>query len=170
MTPGDLLYREAAKWLEQADRDLTAAKALVEIEASRSLFHSQQAAEKAIKGFLTFRQILTDLGSQCAEADPTLEVLLQEVQGLTDYASAFRYPDAPYQPDATEAFAALTMAASLRDEVRGASATSGNEPALGSPLERSTGVSGHADCIRVGRAELGSWPCRCVIALMKGTT
>ena len=70
MTPGELLRREAAKWLEQADKDLTSAEVLVEIEASRSLFHSQQAAEKAIMGFLTFCQItfrkthdLTDLGS-----------------------------------------------------------------------------------------------------------
>jgi HEPN domain-containing protein len=121
---GELRLREAAKWLEQAARDLAAARALVEIKASRSVFHSRQAAEKAIKGFLVFCQIefrrthdLTDLGSQCAEADPTLEPLLREVQGLTDYASAFRYPDAPYEPDAAEAAAALTVAARLRDEV-----------------------------------------------------
>jgi len=124
MTPRELLHREAAKWLEQAPKDLTAAKALVDIEASRSVFHSQQAAEKAIKGFLTFRQIafrkthdLTDLGSQCAEADPTLEPFLREVEELTDYASAFRYPDAPYEPDAAEALAALAIATKLRDEV-----------------------------------------------------
>ena len=124
MTPGELLHREAAKWLEQAAKDLTAAKALVNVEASRSVFHSQQAAEKAIKGFLTFRQIafrkthdLTDLGSQCAEADPTLEPFLREVEELTDYASAFRYPDAPYEPDAAEALAALAIATKLRDEV-----------------------------------------------------
>ena len=53
MTPDELLHREAAKWLEQAAKDLTAAKALVEAEASRSVFHNQQA-EKAIKGFLHF--------------------------------------------------------------------------------------------------------------------
>ena len=125
MTPGELLHKEAAKWLAEAAKDLIAAKALVDVEASRSVFHSQQAAEKALKGFLTFRQIafrkthdLTDLGSQCAEADPTLEPLLREAQGLTDYASAFRYPDAPYEPDAAEAAAALETATKLRDEVR----------------------------------------------------
>lgn len=43
------------------------------------MFHSQQAAEKALKAFLTHSQIafrktqdLTDLGSQCALVDPTL--------------------------------------------------------------------------------------------------
>jgi HEPN domain-containing protein len=124
MTPGELLHREAAKGLEQAAKDLTAAKALVNVEASRSAFHSQQAAEKAIKGFLPFRQIafrkthdLTDLGSQCAEADPTLEPFLREVEELTDYASAFRHPDAPYEPDGAEALEALAIATKLRDEV-----------------------------------------------------
>jgi HEPN domain-containing protein len=50
MTPGELLRREAAKWLEQAANDRNSAQALIEVEASRSVFHSQQAAEKAIKG------------------------------------------------------------------------------------------------------------------------
>ena len=79
MTPRELLHREAAKWLDQAAKDRNSAQALIEVEASRSVFHSQQAAEKALKGFLTFRQIafrkthdLTDLGSQCAGADATL--------------------------------------------------------------------------------------------------
>jgi hypothetical protein len=37
---------------------------------------------------------------------------------LTGYASAFRYPDAPYEPDAAEAAEALTVAAEFCDEVR----------------------------------------------------
>jgi HEPN domain-containing protein len=55
MTPGELLRREAIKWLDQAAKDRNSAQALIDVEASRSVFHSQQAAEKAIKGFLTFR-------------------------------------------------------------------------------------------------------------------
>ena len=57
MTPGELLRGEAAKGLEQAGRDRNSAGALPDVEASRSVFHSQQAAEKAIKGFPTFHQI-----------------------------------------------------------------------------------------------------------------
>lgn len=120
MTPGELLRKDAAKWLDQAAKDTNAARALLDVEASRSVFHSQQAAEKAIKGFLTFHQIvfrrthdLTDLGSQCADVDPTLEQILREVGELTDYASAFRYPDAPYEPDSTEAAEALMIATRL---------------------------------------------------------
>ena len=124
MTPGELLHREAAKWLDQAAKDRNSAQALIEVEPSRSVFHSQQAAEKALKGFLTFRQFafrkthdLTDLGSQCAAADFTLEPILRAVEGLTDYAAAFRYPDAPYEPDSAEAVEALNLATTLCDQV-----------------------------------------------------
>jgi HEPN domain-containing protein len=122
MTPDELLRKEAAKWLRQAAKDRNAAQVLVGPEPSRSVFHSQQAAEKAVKAFLTFHQIpfrkthdLADLGSQCVTVDPSLERILREVADLTDYASAFRYPDAPYEPDSDEAAAALATAAKLCD-------------------------------------------------------
>ena len=124
MTPNELLRNEAAKWLRQAAKDRNAAQVLLEAEPSRSVFHSQQAAEKATKAFLTFHQIafrkthdLTELGSQCVTVDPGLETILREAEGLTDYASGFRYPDSPYEPDAAEAAEALTIAAKLCDEV-----------------------------------------------------
>ena len=125
MTPDELLRKEAAKWLRQAAKDQHAGQVLLEPEPSRSVFHSQQAAEKAAKAFLTFRQIpfrkthdLTDLGSQCVSADPSLEPILREVANLTDYASAFRYPDEPYEPDAAEAAGALAIATRLCHEIR----------------------------------------------------
>jgi HEPN domain-containing protein len=86
MTPDELPRREAAKWLRQAAKDRNAARVLLEPEPSRSVFHSQQAAEKAVKAFLTFHQIpfrkthdLADLGSQCATADSSLGRILREV-------------------------------------------------------------------------------------------
>ena len=125
MTPDELLRSEAAKWLRQAAKDRNAAQILLEAEPSRSVFHSQQAAEKAAKALLTFHRIafrkthdLTDLGSQCVTADPSLEPILPEVAELTDYASAFRYPDEPYEPDAAEAAEALTIAARFCGEVQ----------------------------------------------------
>ena len=125
MTPDELPRREAAKWLRQAAKDRSAAQVLVGPEPSRSVFHSQQAAEKAIKAFLAFHQIpfrkthdLADLGLQCASVDPSLEAILREVADLTDYASAFRYPDAPYEPDADEAARALAAATELSEEIQ----------------------------------------------------
>ena len=60
MTPSELLRNEAVKGLHAAQ---------IPLGPSRSVFHSQQAAEMAIKAFLSFHQIsfrkthnLTDLG------------------------------------------------------------------------------------------------------------
>jgi HEPN domain-containing protein len=126
MTPDELLRKEAAKWLRQAAKDRNAAEILLRPEPSRSVFHSQQAAEKAVKAFLTFHHVpfrkthdLADLGSQCASVDPSLEAILREVADLTDYASAFRYPDAPYEPGAEEAAGALATAIKLCNEIEG---------------------------------------------------
>ncbi len=50
-----------------------------------SVFHSQQAAEKGEKAFLTILQIpfrkphdLAELGVQCASADPSLKPIVEE--------------------------------------------------------------------------------------------
>ena len=57
MTPDELPRKEASKWLREAAKDRRAAEVLAGPEPSRSVFHSQQAAEKAVKAFLTFHQI-----------------------------------------------------------------------------------------------------------------
>jgi hypothetical protein len=44
---------------------------------------------------------------QCADLDPALTPFLNEAADLTDYASVFRYPDAPCDPDVEEAVRAL---------------------------------------------------------------
>lgn len=58
------------------------------------------------------------LGLQCGDFDPALAQLLKEAADLTDYASAFRYPDAPYEPDVEEATRALEIAESVCAAVR----------------------------------------------------
>jgi HEPN domain-containing protein len=125
MTPDNLPRKEAAKWLNEAAKDRHAASVLLDVEPSRSVFFSQQAAEKAAKAFLTFHQIafrkthdLTYLGTQCATADISLEPALKEAEELTDYASVFRYPDAPYEPDRPEALRAIEIADKLCAAVR----------------------------------------------------
>ena len=54
MTPDELLRKEAAKWLGEAAKDRNAAHILLKAEPSRSVFFSQQAAEKDAKAFLAF--------------------------------------------------------------------------------------------------------------------
>jgi HEPN domain-containing protein len=124
MTPGELRCDEAGRWLLQACKDLIAAQALVALEPSRFVFHSQQAAEKAAKAFLAcyhvpFRKSHDshELGQRCVLITPSLAPLLAEVEDLTDYAIVFRYLDAPREPDEREAEAALLTARKLDDEI-----------------------------------------------------
>jgi HEPN domain-containing protein len=81
------------------------------------VFHAQQAAEKAIKGFLSwhdqpFRKThdLSEVGRQCMAIDVSLEDLLRRAERLSVYAWAFRYPGDAVDPPLEEAQAALAVA------------------------------------------------------------
>jgi HEPN domain-containing protein len=100
MPRDEVLAGDTRAWLEQAAKDLRRVEILLAVtppDVEGALFHSQQAAEKALKGFLTwhditFRQVheLGEIGRQCLQADPTLSDLLQRANSLTKYAVRFR--------------------------------------------------------------------------------
>jgi len=124
MTPEESRRDEAARWLAQARKDLHAARLLASAEPSRWVFHSQQAAEKAAKAFLTFHDVtfrkthdLNELGGQCAALNPSLAALFKDASDLTDYAVVFRYLDAPREPDESEAMAAMETAGRVVGQV-----------------------------------------------------
>lgn len=124
MTPEESRRDEADRWCAQARKDLNAARLLASAEPSRSVFHSQQAAEKAAKAFLTFHDVsfrkthdLNELGGQCAALDASLAPVFKEASDLTDYAVVFRYLDAPREPDESEAIVALGIATRVLDAV-----------------------------------------------------
>jgi len=126
MTPEESRRDEAGRWLAQARKDLNAARLLASEEPSRSVFHSQQAAEKAAKAFLAFLDVpfrkthdLNELGRQCAALNPSLTPVFKDASDLTDYAVVFRYLDAPREPDEAEAIVALGTAMRLVEEVSG---------------------------------------------------
>ena len=80
-------------------------------------FHSQQAAEKALKAFLTWRDLpfprvhdLEDIGARCVEADASLRMVVDRVARLSQYAWRFRYPGEPYEPAPEEVRQALQLA------------------------------------------------------------
>jgi HEPN domain-containing protein len=125
MTPEELRRDEAGRWLTQAAKDINAARLLASGEPSRSVFHCQQAAEKAAKAFLAFRNVpfrrthdLDELGEQCASMDSTLAAIVGEIAELTDYAVDFRYPGVLPDPDEEEAARALEIAQRFCDQVR----------------------------------------------------
>ncbi len=90
------------------------------------MFHCQQAAEEALKGFLTwhsspFRKThnLEETGEQCLKIDPTLKDLIDRAVPLTEYAWKFRYPGEPEQPTGEEAAEALVIARQVYADVLG---------------------------------------------------
>jgi|SRR5271157_1740978 len=132
MTPEESRRDEASRWLAQARKDLNAARILASAEPSRSVFHSQQTAEKAAKAFLTLHDVafrrthdLNELGGQCAALNPALIPVFREASDLTGYAVVFRYLDAPHEPDESEALMALQTAGRVLEEVSALTAPSG---------------------------------------------
>lgn len=101
------------------------------------MFHCQQVAEKALKGFLVwhsrpFRKThsLEEIGELCLAINPGLKSIIDPLVPLTQYAWEFRYPGEPEEPTAEEAQEALTLArkayetllSCLPEQVRGPSA------------------------------------------------
>ena len=111
---------DTRSWLAKANADCRAAAFDLTAEpplTADSVFHAQQAAEKALKGFLAWHDIpfrkthdLAEIGRQCAEMDATLESLLQRSTRLTEYAWKFRYPGDSEEPTRQEAEKALALA------------------------------------------------------------
>jgi HEPN domain-containing protein len=126
MTPENLLRDETRLWLRHVRADLRAAGAVLREDLpEQSLFHSQQAAEKALKAFPTWhgRQFpkthdLSELGPLCSTIDASLTSIATQAETLSKYAVQFRYPGAPYKPGLAEAEEALRLATCVFDEVR----------------------------------------------------
>lgn len=124
------LVAETRAWFTKAAKDLLAAEhefSAVPPLLGDIVFHCQQAAEKAMKGFLTwhnrpFRKThsLEEIGEQCLEIDQTLKPMVDRAVPLTEYAWKFRYPgapDEPEEPSMSEAQEALAVAREVYDAV-----------------------------------------------------
>jgi len=121
------LVDETRAWLAKASNDLRAAEALQPMSPplfGEAAFHCQQAAEKALKGFLTwngrvFRKThnLEEVGEQCISVDPTLSDTVDRAVPLSEYAWKFRYPGSPYDPAAQEAEEAIAIARAVVEAV-----------------------------------------------------
>jgi uncharacterized protein len=93
---------DTKEWLRKVENDLRGADQLVRASPpllDLTLFHCQQAAEKALKAFLTWHDVsfakthdIEDLGEACMAIDATLSDRIARASSLTDYAWKFRYP------------------------------------------------------------------------------
>ncbi len=87
---------------------------------SEAAFHVQQAAEKALKGLLTWHDVpftrthdLDALLQQCATIAPDVLTFRSALAQLTRYAVETRYPGPATEPTPDEARAALELARQL---------------------------------------------------------
>lgn len=123
----DEKMRQVAAWLTKAKRDVEAAKNDLAPAISfndSAVFHCQQAAEKALKGFLVYHDCpfrktheIRELASQVISIDPGLELLLIEASALTPYANVFRYPGELVEPDSAECLEAIQLAERVVQEI-----------------------------------------------------
>jgi len=98
--------------MEKCRKDIRRAELSLALETpdtEDSMFHLQQAVEKALKAYLVWRDSpfrkthdLLELANRCVEADPQLAGPLQGLAPLTRYAWEFRYPGESAEPDVEE--------------------------------------------------------------------
>ena len=111
----------------KADRDLRSARRLY-TDRPRLLdtgrYHCQQAAEKALKVFLSLHDIpfqrthlLSPLVLQCMQRDPEFETLEEAAEALTPFATAFRHPGDPADPDPSDVAEVIDLAQAVVDFV-----------------------------------------------------
>ena len=109
-------------WFIKSNEDLREAEFILTAFPpfiASSLFHSEQAVEKALKGFLTWHQTafttddLEQLRVLCAEVDVSLGEVLQPVDQLTEYGFRFRYPNELDEPTFDHATDTLRLAAAV---------------------------------------------------------
>jgi HEPN domain-containing protein len=127
MTHDPARVADTKGWVRKAREDLAIAKELVKGSksfAGGTVFHCQQAAEKAFKAFLVwhdkpFRKTheLEEIGEACIKLDATLKETVDQAVPLTEYAWKFRYPGEPELPSKKEAKEALAVATEVFNQV-----------------------------------------------------
>jgi HEPN domain-containing protein len=119
---------EAKEWIERAELDLRLAERALQIPpalAGGAACHAQQAAEKALKAFLVahdepfpLTHNLNVLLPLCMTRDSGFGRFNKAASSLTPYATQFRYPGGPIEPDVADAEQGLRDATHLVAFVR----------------------------------------------------
>lgn len=113
------------EWLFKADRDLKGAIGMFDLELEDlAVYHAQQCAEKALKGYLVFvsRPLVKshDLGrllSLCVDVDSDFFEIQEALQGLDGLDTRFRYPDIILVSDESSTKEAIEFAEIVLDFV-----------------------------------------------------
>ena len=111
---------EVKDWINKANTDLKSAKKLIKEDddtLDSAAYFTQQAAEKALKTYLVFKQKpilkthdLEKLLIICMADDPSFNQLRKEAELLSPYATYTRYPDDRFNIDREEVVEAIKCA------------------------------------------------------------
>lgn len=129
MTPREQVIRKLTlQWLQKAEQDLAAARTLLHSDSSFSYpacFHAQQAAEKYLKGYLTWKQVefpkthsIEKLLDLVAEDAPEVASTLEHAAVLSAYGVEIRYPSEQPEPTTQEARRAVDLVEMVRQTLR----------------------------------------------------
>ena len=124
----DELRCSALDCLAKAERDYEAARRMIddtrEPLLDAGVYHCQQAAEKALKGWLTGRGVavtkthdLVHLVRLCTANEKSFEALISPADFLSPFAVEFRYPGDIFEPPQEDADRALLDARAILDAV-----------------------------------------------------
>ena len=117
------------EWLYKAEHDLESACILFESNRpvlDMAIYHTQQCAEKALKGFLVWNDREVDkthylpaLLDQCKNLDGSFDCLMEATFHLNPYSSLYRYPHASDGPSRPETGNAISLATQVLNIVKG---------------------------------------------------
>ena len=130
MNENDFRRRRTDEWLKKGDSDLRTAEILVKEEhppTDTACFHCQQAVEKYLKGYLTFKRIdflkshdLDYLLKLCKDSNKKFADYGETVLALNKYGIEPRYPaDIPVYYSVDETKRAINLAREMMDFARG---------------------------------------------------
>ncbi len=120
---GDAKQELVKNWLHKARRDLDSAVRLAsgrKLLLDTAIYHCQQAAEKALKGWLTYHDQRFEkthdvrmLVTLAADLKAEFTSWYDAAETLTPYATAYRYPGEILEPTRSEFESALKLAQEL---------------------------------------------------------
>ena len=123
------MKEQTSRWVLKAEKDLKTAEILLKSKENVSesvCFHSQQCVEKMLKAFLVekdaaFRKThdIGELMMLCRKIDESFsEIDMENITGMTFFATEMRYPDADAEPSFEIASESLKAAKDVLEFVK----------------------------------------------------
>jgi HEPN domain-containing protein len=110
-------------WLIKASNDLKSSKKLIKGDdpvLDTAIYHTQQCVEKALKGFLAFKNHRIEkthdidyLINVCSEYDSEFNTILEDAGVLNPYNILYRYPDIILEPELVDVLEAIKIAETI---------------------------------------------------------